>query len=49
MVTNPKAIPLAPKDYPEVAGVEVADEAVPETYPENYLDWVKAFQEFKAS
>lgn len=47
---QPEGDPTGPaKDYPEVAGVEVADEAVPETYPENYLDWVKVFQEFKAS
>ena len=47
-MTNPKAIPLAPKDYPEVAGVEIADEALPETYPEDYPEWVRAFQEFKS-
>lgn len=49
LVTNPKAIPLAPKDYPELAGVETAKDALPETYPPNYPDWVKAFQEFKSS
>ena len=47
LVTNPKAIALASKDYPELAGVETADEALPETYPPDYPDWVKAFQEFK--
>lgn len=49
LVTNPKAIPLAPKDYPELAGVETAKDALPETYPPNYPDWVKAFQQFKSS
>jgi spermidine/putrescine-binding protein len=49
LVTNPKAIELASPDYPEVAGVETADEALPETYPADYPDWVKAFQEFKSS
>ncbi len=33
LVTNQKAIPLAPKDYPELAGVETAKDALPETYP----------------
>ena len=49
LVTNPKAIELAPKDYVEISGVETADEALPETYPENYPEWVKAFREFKSS
>ena len=48
LVTNPKAIELASPDYPELAGVETADEAIPETYPEDYPDWVHAFQEFKS-
>lgn len=49
LVTNPEAIELAPPDYPERAGVDTADEAIPETYPPDYPDWVKAFQEFKSS
>jgi spermidine/putrescine transport system substrate-binding protein len=49
LVTNPEAIELAPDNYPELAGVETADDAIPETYPPNYPDWVKAFQEFKSS
>jgi spermidine/putrescine transport system substrate-binding protein len=48
LVTNPKAIELAPPNYPEIAGVETADEALPETYPPNYPEWVRAFQEFKS-
>ena len=28
LVTNPKAIELAPPDYPELAGVETADDAI---------------------
>ena len=33
LVTNQKAIALAPPDYQEVAGVEYADEAIAETHP----------------
>jgi spermidine/putrescine-binding protein len=49
LVTNPKAIELASEDYPEIAGVEAAEDALPETYPDNYLDWVDAFRQFKSS
>lgn len=49
LVTNREAIDLAPANYREVAGVETADDAIPETYPPDYPEWVKAFQEFKAS
>ena len=48
LVTNRNAIELAPHDYREVAGVETADEAIAETYPTNYPEWVRAFQEFKS-
>ena len=48
LVTNPKAIDLASPDYPELAGVETAETAIPETYPPDYPEWVRAFQEFKS-
>ena len=48
LVTNPKAIDLASPDYPELAGVETAETAIPETYPPEYPEWVRAFQEFKS-
>ncbi len=48
LVTNRKAIALAPPNYREVAGVETADEAIAETYPPDYPEWVRAFQEFKS-
>ena len=48
LVTNKKAIALAPPDYEETSGVEFADEAIPETHPPDYQDWVRAFQDFKS-
>jgi hypothetical protein len=33
----------------EVSGVDVADKALPETCPQDYPEWVKAFREFKSS
>jgi spermidine/putrescine-binding protein len=48
LVTNRKALDLAPPGYRERSGVETAATAVPETYPPNYPDWVRAFQEVKA-
>ena len=48
LVTNTKAIELAPPDYPELAGVDYADQAIPETYPPDYQEWVRAFQDFKS-
>ena len=31
---------------PGAAGVETADEAIPETHPDDYPAWVRAFQDF---
>ncbi|MQA73032.1 MAG: extracellular solute-binding protein [Solirubrobacterales bacterium] len=48
LVTNRKALELAPPGYREKSGVDTAAHAVPETHPADYRDWVHAFQEFKA-
>jgi spermidine/putrescine transport system substrate-binding protein len=50
LVTNRKALDLAPKNYEKTSGVDTADEAIPETYPPIYRpDWIDAFKEFKAN
>jgi spermidine/putrescine-binding protein len=48
LVTNKKAIALAPPDYVETSGVKYSDQAIPETHPPDYQDWVRAFQDFKS-
>ena len=48
LVTNKKAVALAPPDYEETSGVDFADQAIPETYPDDYQAWVRAFQDFKS-
>ena len=48
LVTNKKAIALAPPDYKSTSGVEYADQAIPETHPPDYQEWVRAFQDFKS-
>ncbi len=48
LVTNRKAVDLAPPDYEETSGVAYADEAIPETRPADYPSWVRAFQDFKS-
>lgn len=49
LVTNRKALDLVPKSYEETSGVDTAPEAIPETYPPNYIPgWTQAFKEFKA-
>ena len=48
LVTNRKALELAPPGYRERSGVDTADVAIPETYPPNYPDWVRAFQDVKS-
>ncbi len=48
VVTNRKAIALAPPDYEQTSGVEYVDEAIPETHPPDYPSWVRAFQDFKS-
>jgi spermidine/putrescine-binding protein len=48
LVTNRKALALAPPGYRERSGVDTAAVAIPETYPPNYPDWVRAFQDVKS-
>ena len=48
LVTNRKAIALAPAGYRETSGVKYADEAIPETHPPDYPAWVRAFQDFES-
>ena len=48
LVTNKKAIALAPPDYTRLPGVEYVDQAIPETHPPDYQAWVRAFQDFKS-
>jgi spermidine/putrescine transport system substrate-binding protein len=48
LVTNKKAIALAPPDYEKTSGVDYVDQAIPETHPDNYQEWVRAFQDFKS-
>jgi spermidine/putrescine transport system substrate-binding protein len=48
LVTNRKAIDLAPPDYVQTSGVQYADQAIPETHPDDYQAWVRAFQDFKS-
>jgi spermidine/putrescine transport system substrate-binding protein len=48
LVTNKKAVALAPPDYEQTSGVEYADQAIPETHPPDYPAWVRAFQDFKS-
>ena len=48
LVTNKKAIALAPSDYRSTSGVEYADQAIPETHPPDYPAWVRAFQDFES-
>ena len=45
LVTNKKAIPLAPPDYEKTSGVDYVDRAIPETHPDDYQAWVRAFQD----
>ena len=50
LITNRKALDLAPKSYEKTSGVDYADDAIPETYPPIYRpDWIDAFKEFKAN
>jgi spermidine/putrescine transport system substrate-binding protein len=48
LVTNRKAIGLAPPGYKRTSGVKYADDAIPETHPADYPAWVRAFQDFKS-
>ena len=48
VVTNPKAIPLAAPSARPIADPSSIKNAIPETEPPNYQDWVRAFREFQA-
>jgi len=48
VVTNPKAIPLAPPSARKTADPASIKNAIPETEPPNYRDWITAFREFQA-
>lgn len=48
VVTNPKAIPLAPPSARRTADPSSIENAIAETEPPNYQEWVRAFREFQA-
>ncbi|MEZ5073448.1 MAG: extracellular solute-binding protein [Solirubrobacterales bacterium] len=48
VVTNPKAIPLTPPSDRKTADPSSIENAIAETEPPNYQDWVRAFREFQA-
>ncbi len=48
LVTNRKALALAPPGYRETSGVETAKTAIAEARPPDYQEWVRAFQDFKS-
>jgi len=49
VVTNPDAIPLIPKADRETADPSSLTDAIPETYPPLYDEWVRTFETFQAS
>ena len=48
VVTNPKAIDLVGAEFRETADPASIQDAIPETEPPNYDEWVRAFREFQA-
>jgi spermidine/putrescine-binding protein len=48
VVTNPKAIELVPPDVRKTADPASIDNAIAETEPPDYDQWVRAFREFQA-
>ncbi len=48
VVTNPKAIPLVPQSARRIADPSSIKDAIAETEPPDYQDWVRAFREFQA-
>ena len=48
VVTNPEAIELVGPEDRETADPASIDNAIPETEPPNYDEWVRAFREFQA-
>jgi len=49
VVTNPAAMPLIPKDDRSTADPSSLENAIPETYPLIYDQWVRTFETFQAS
>jgi len=49
VVTNPAAIPLVPKADRATADPSSLADAIPETYPPLYDQWVRTFETFQAS
>ncbi len=48
VVTNPKAVPLADPQAQKTADPKSIANAIPETEPPDYKQWVRAFREFQA-
>ncbi len=48
VVTNPKAVPLADPAARKTADPKSIADAIPETEPPDYQEWVRAFREFQA-
>ncbi|MEZ5077640.1 MAG: extracellular solute-binding protein [Solirubrobacterales bacterium] len=48
VVTNPAAVPLIDKANRATADPSSLDDAIPETYPPIYDDWVRTFEAFRA-
>jgi spermidine/putrescine-binding protein len=48
VVTNPEAIPLAAPGSRRTADPKSIENAIPETEPPRYDEWVRAFTEFEA-
>ena len=48
LVTNRKALALAPPGYRETSGVDTAKTAIPEARPPDYQEWVRALQDIKS-
>jgi spermidine/putrescine-binding protein len=48
VVTNPKAIPLVPPSARKIADPSSIENAIAETEPPDYQEWVRAFREFQA-
>jgi spermidine/putrescine transport system substrate-binding protein len=48
VVTNPKAIPLVGAEARRTADPASIENAIPESEPPNYDEWVRAFREFQA-
>lgn len=49
VVTNPAAVPLIPEADRATADPSALSDAIPETYPPLYDEWVRAFETFQAS